>query len=160
MDSFIKISTWLLVVAVSVVSAKMHIWVYGGAYYGADRWSMKFSTTQKCYTFGSCLDDKGVGADWEGIDRSAVVFYEEEQCHGSKYISRLVPEGKVTFAFSKGATWRAKSFMVWADGIYATKGIEFECLERSALNATNASDYSAVIDDVPLPSNGSSLDKA
>ncbi|KAF4029036.1 hypothetical protein GN244_ATG19287 [Phytophthora infestans] len=101
MDSFIKISTWLLVVAVSVVSAKMHIWVYGGAYYGADRWSMKFSTTQKCYTFGSCLDDKGVGADWEGIDRSAVVFYEEEQCHGSKYISRLVPEGKVTFAFSK-----------------------------------------------------------
>ncbi|KAF4132281.1 hypothetical protein GN958_ATG18514 [Phytophthora infestans] len=124
MDSFIKISTWLLVVAVSVVSAKMHIWVYGGAYYGADRWSMKFSTTQKCYTFGSCLDDKGVGADWEGIDASAVAF------------------------------------MVWADGIYATKGIEFECLERSALNATNASDYSAVIDDVPLPSNGSSLDKA
>ncbi|KAI9982929.1 hypothetical protein PInf_006733 [Phytophthora infestans] len=135
----------------------MHIWVFDGAHYGADRWSMKFSTTRKCYTFSSCLDENSVGADWEGIDGSAVVFYEKEQCQGSKFVSRSVPKGQAMFSFSKGA----KSFMVWDDGMYATKGIELECLERATLNATNASDSSAAaFDDVILPSSDSSLGNA
>ncbi|KAF4029032.1 hypothetical protein GN244_ATG19283 [Phytophthora infestans] len=134
----------------------MHIWVYGGAYYDADRWSMKFSTTQKCYTFSSCFDEYGVGADWEDIDGSAVVFYEKEQCQGSKFVSRSVPKGQVTFSFSEGA----KSFMVWADGMYATKGIELECLERATLNATNTSDSSSAFDDVTQPRSDFSLDNA
>ncbi|KAG3086366.1 hypothetical protein PI124_g10764 [Phytophthora idaei] len=153
MNSFVKILGLLLVATVSVASAKMQVWVYAGAYLGADRWSMKFSTTQKCYTFSSCLDDDSVGADWEGIDASAVVFYEKEQCQGSKLISRTFPKGQVMFSFDKGA----KSFMVWSDGMYATKGFELECLERATVNATNASDSSAALDDVALPSNDTNL---
>ncbi|ETK82009.1 hypothetical protein F441_12767 [Phytophthora nicotianae CJ01A1] len=150
MNNFIKILALLLATAVSVVSAKMRVWVYAGAYLGADRWSMKFSTTQKCYTFSSCLDDDSVGADWSGIDESAIVFYEKEQCQGEKLISRDFPKGQLMFSsFDKGA----KSFMVWSDGMYATRGIELECLERARLNATNATNSSGEVDDATLPSN-------
>lgn len=131
----------LLVITMSVVTAKMHVWVYAGLYPSADRWSMKFSTTQKCYTFSSCVDDSTVGADWEDIDDAlAMVFYEKEQCQGTKLISHAIPKGQVRFTFEKDKG--AKSFMVWSDGMYATNGIEHECLERATINAANATDLS------------------
>ncbi|KAL4102043.1 hypothetical protein PRIC1_005791 [Phytophthora ramorum] len=130
----------------------MHVWVYAGLYVGADRWSMKFSTTQKCYTFNSCFDSDAetVGADWEGIDTLAIVFYEKEQCQGTKLISHTIPKGQVMFTFDKGA----KSFMVWDQGMYATNGIEHECEERAALNTTNSTGSSGSLDvgeDIVLP---------
>ncbi|OWY94999.1 hypothetical protein PHMEG_00035120 [Phytophthora megakarya] len=112
----------------------MRIWVYSGLYPSADRWSTKFSYTQKCYTFSSCLNANTVGADWEGISNSeAIVFYEKEDCQGTKLISHTIPKGQVMFTFDKGA----KSFMVWSDGMYSTRGISHECLERVAINTTN-----------------------
>eukprot|EP00644_Phytophthora_capsici_P008171 jgi/Phyca11/20245/fgenesh1_pg.PHYCAscaffold_60_\ len=99
--------------AVVSVSAKMHIWVYSGLYLGADRWSMKFSTPQKCYTFSSCFSDNTVGAEWDDIDYQAIVFYEKEQCQGTKLVSHALPKGQLMFPSVKGA----KSFMVWSYGI-------------------------------------------
>ncbi|KAE9275662.1 hypothetical protein PF008_g29300 [Phytophthora fragariae] len=118
----------------------MQIWVYTGLYVGADRWSMMFSTTQKCYTFSACVDTSTVGADWESInDGVAMAFYEKEQCQEAELISHALPKGQVMFTFDKGA----KSFMVWSDGIYPTNGIEHECRERAVLNATSNSSESA-----------------
>ncbi|KAL3669380.1 hypothetical protein V7S43_005776 [Phytophthora oleae] len=127
----------VFIVATVCVSAKMQVWVYSGLYLGADRWSMKFSTAQKCYTFSSCFSESTVGADWDDIDSQAIVFYEKEQCQGAKLISHTFPKGQVMFTFDKGA----KSFMVWSDGMYATKGVELECLERATINSTNSSSY-------------------
>ncbi|KAG1708004.1 hypothetical protein DVH05_024689 [Phytophthora capsici] len=115
----------------------MHIWVYSGLYLGADRWSMKFSTPQKCYTFSSCFSDNTVGAEWDDIDYQAIVFYEKEQCQGTKLVSHALPKGQLMFPSVKGA----KSFMVWSYGMYATKGIELECLERATINSTNSSSH-------------------
>ncbi|KAE8899147.1 hypothetical protein PF005_g33287 [Phytophthora fragariae] len=118
----------------SSLGSKMQIWVY------PDRWSMKFSTTQKCYTFSACVGTSTVGADWYGIDDGvAMVFYEDEQCQGTQLISHALPKGQATFTFDKGA----KSFMVWSDGIYPTNGIEHQCLERAVLKTTSNSSESA-----------------
>ncbi|EGZ07352.1 hypothetical protein PHYSODRAFT_527911 [Phytophthora sojae] len=106
---------------------------------------MKFSTTQKCYTFSECLDDASVGADWEKIKGQAIVFYEEEQCQGTKLISHTLPKGQVMFPSVKGA----KSFMVWEQGVYPTNGIEHECRERAILNTTGNSSESTEVTQLP-----------
>ncbi|KAG7382526.1 hypothetical protein PHYPSEUDO_004793 [Phytophthora pseudosyringae] len=131
----------LLVAIAQLALAKMQIWVYSGQYLGADRWSVKFSYTQKCYTFSSCFDEDTVGADWVDINDSlAMVFYEKEQCQGAKQTSHAIPKGQTMFTFDKGA----KSFMVWSYGMYATNGIEHECLERAMLNTTNTTSGSSM----------------
>ncbi|GMF46867.1 unnamed protein product [Phytophthora fragariaefolia] len=136
MTNALWVTTLFLLQVVPSTCSKMQIWVYTGLYVGADRWSMKFSTTQKCYTFSFCLSTSTVGADWERIhDAQAMVFYEKEQCQGTKLISHTIPKGQVMFTFDKGA----KSFMVWSQGMYPTNGIEHECLERATLNRTNYS---------------------
>ncbi|OWZ21195.1 hypothetical protein PHMEG_0004288 [Phytophthora megakarya] len=124
----------LIVSVVQALSTKMGIWVYTGPSWYSPEWSMKYSYTQKCYTFNSCLAKKAIGASWNRISAAkAIVFYDKEDCQGTKLISHTFPWGKLMFPFKNGA----KSFMVWSDGMYATRGISHECMERASINQTN-----------------------
>jgi hypothetical protein len=57
------------------------------------------------------------------------------------------------FTFDKGA----KSFMVWAYGMYPTNGMEYECKERATVSTTNSthstgsSGSSSGLDDIVIP---------
>ncbi|OWZ21198.1 hypothetical protein PHMEG_0004291 [Phytophthora megakarya] len=111
----------------------MSIRLYTGIFTKEYQYWLNFSYTQKCYTFNSCMKKNKIAADWQNVHHLAIVFYEDEDCQGEKLISHALPEGDTMFEFKRGA----KSFMVWSDGMYATRGIYNECMDRESINATN-----------------------
>ncbi|KAG7385926.1 hypothetical protein PHYBOEH_008859 [Phytophthora boehmeriae] len=132
----------LIVAVVSLVlptiHASMTVRLYTGLNRDDDKWKYEFSTTQRCFTFGKCLDGVTMGADWNDVDDGyAIVFYSEDQCQGKTVESKAVPKGQVVFDYDS-ASIGAKSFMVWEQGMYATRGFTAECLERAAVNSSQS----------------------